>query len=331
MRPGSHGAERQPRAAPCSGPLCAKPDPMRQPSAERVSAEPASTGVDRIPAPGERRAAVEKRWTENQAAKGWLPRLDLAEAWASREIAFVLALRNIKIRYKQTFFGVVWTILQPLAGVAIFTLIFGRLAEVPSEGIPYPVFVYAGLAGWLYFSQSTSLASESLAQYRELVTKVYFPRLLAPLAAVVPGLVDLGVSLLAVGVFMAIFGVAPTGAIVFLPLWVAGLVVLTFGVGVWLSALNVQYRDVRNALAFMLQLWFFATPVVYGSSLLEGKWGFFLALNPLVGLLDGFRWSLVGAPAPGPEALVSLAAGIVILATGLAYFGRAQHRFADLI
>jgi lipopolysaccharide transport system permease protein len=193
------------------------------------------------------------------------------------------------------------------------------------------VFVYSGLVVWFYFSQSATLASESLAQYRELVTKVYFPRLLAPLAAVMPGLVDLAISLLAVGVFMALYGVAPTVAIVFLPLWLAALIVLTFGVGTWLSALNVQYRDVRNALAFLLQLWFFASPIVYGSSLLEGNWGLVLAINPLVGLLEGFRWSLVGAPLPGPEALVSLATGIVVVASGVVYFGRAQRRFADLI
>jgi lipopolysaccharide transport system permease protein len=277
------------------------------------------------------RAAGARRWVENRAIDGWLPGLDLAEAWASREIAVVLALRNIQIRYKQTFLGVAWALLQPLAAVGIFTLIFGRLADLPSEGVPYPVFVYAGLAVWFYFSQSATLASECLAQYRELVTKVYFPRLLAPLAAVVPALVDLAISLLAVGVFMAIYGVAPTGAIVFLPLWLVALVILTFGVGTWLSALNVQYRDVRNALAFLLQLWFFATPIVYGSSLLEGGWGFLLALNPLVGLLEGVRWSLVGAPVPGPEALVSLAAGIVVLTSGIVYFGRSQRRFADLI
>jgi lipopolysaccharide transport system permease protein len=270
-------------------------------------------------------------WVENRAVDGWLPRLDLAEAWASREIAVVLALRNIQIRYKQTFFGVAWALLQPLAAVGIFTLIFGRLAKLPSEGIPYPVFVYSGLAAWLYFSQSATLASESLAQHRELVTKVYFPRLLAPIAAVVPALVDLAISLVAVGVFMAVYGVAPTGAVVFLPLWIVALVILSFGVGTWLSALNVQYRDVRNVLAFLLQLWFFASPIVYGSSLLEGTWGYVVALNPLVGLLEGLRWSLIGAPFPGPEAIVSLASGIVIVLSGIVYFGRAQHRFADLI
>ena len=301
------------------------------PGADPLRAETATSGDG---GSAVRAAAPEtgaRRWVENRAVDGWLPRLDLAEVWASREIAVVLALRNIRIRYKQTFFGIAWALLQPLAAVGIFTLIFGRLAQVPSDGIPYPVFVYSGLAVWFYFSQSATLASESLAQYRELVTKVYFPRLLAPLAAVVPALVDLAISLLAVGVFMAIYGVAPTEAIALLPVWLVALVILTFGVGTWLSALNVQYRDVRNALAFLLQLWFFASPIVYGSSLVEGSWGFLLALNPLVGLLEGFRWSLVGAPFPGPEALVSLATGIVVVASGIVYFGRAQRRFADLI
>jgi len=301
------------------------------PGADQLRAETGASGDGGSavrpagPEPGAR------RWLENRAVDGWLPRLDLAEVWASREIAVVLALRNIRIRYKQTFFGVAWALLQPLAAVGIFTLIFGRLAQIPSEGLPYPVFVYSGLAVWFYFSQSATLASESLAQYRELVTKVYFPRLLAPVAAVVPALIDLAISLVAVGVFMAIYGVAPTGAIVLLPVWLVALLTLTFGVGTWLSALNVQYRDVRNALAFLLQLWFFASPIVYGSSLLEGSWEFVLALNPLVGLLEAFRWSLVGGPAPGPEALVSLASGIVILVSGIVYFGRAQRRFADLI
>jgi lipopolysaccharide transport system permease protein len=299
--------------------------------ADQVQAERAATGHGGSGLQDARAEPGARRWVENRAIDGWLPRLDLAEAWASRDIAVVLALRNIRIRYKQTFLGVAWAVLQPLAAVGIFTLIFGRLADLPSEGIPYPVFVYAALAVWFYFSQSATLASESLAQYRELVTKVYFPRLLAPLAAVVPALIDLAISLLAVGVFMAIYGVTPTGAIVFLPLWLVALVILTFGVGTWLSALNVQYRDVRNALAFLLQLWFFASPVVYGSSLLEGSWGFLLALNPLVGLLEGIRWSLIGAPEPGPEALISLAAGIVLLASGIVYFGRSQRRFADLI
>jgi lipopolysaccharide transport system permease protein len=273
----------------------------------------------------------ERGWTENAPSRAWFPRLDLAEVWSSRELTLILALRNIKIRYKQTVLGVAWAILQPLAGVAIFSVVLGRLANVPSDGIPYPVFAFAGLALWMYFTNAASAAAESLAQYRELVTKVYFPRLLAPLAAVLPGLIDFGITLLAVAVFMAIFSVAPSLAIVSLPAWILAAVVTTFGVGIWLAALNARYRDVRNALTFLLQLWFFATPVVYASSLVEGDLRFLLAANPIAGLVDGFRWSLIGAPSPWPYALVSFAVALVILSSGLVYFARVQRRFADFI
>ena len=272
-----------------------------------------------------------KRWVENAPSRGWLPRLDVAELWASRELVLILALRNIKIRYKQTVLGVGWAILQPLAGVAIFTVVMRRLAHLPSEGVPYPVFVYAGLAVWLYFANGTNMAAESLAQYRDLVTKVYFPRLLAPLAAILPSLIDLGISMLAVGVFMAIFGVAPGWAIVLLPVWIIAAVATTFGVGVWLSALNARYRDVRNALTFLLQIWLFATPVAYPSSLVHGGWRFLLYLNPVAGVVTGFRWSLVGAQRPGLAALVSLASGLVVLASGLVYFARVERRLADFV
>lgn len=293
--------------------------------------QPGSTAVPLKPAADRPSAASDRRWIENRPGSKWFPRLDLAELWASREITLVLALRNVKTRYKQTVLGVAWTILQPLTAVVLFSFIFGRLAQIPSDGIPYPVFVYSGLAVWLYFANAINLASESLAQYRDLVTKVYFPRLHAPLASVLPPLIDLTISIAAVGVFMAIYGVAPTLAIVFLPVWILVGVMIAFAVGVWLCALNVQYRDVRNALTFLLQLWFFATPVIYGSSVLEGRWNFLLAINPMAGLIEGFRWSLIGAPAPGGWALVSLLVGILILVTGVMYFGRVQRRFADLI
>jgi lipopolysaccharide transport system permease protein len=261
-----------------------------------------------------------KRWVENAPSRGWFPRLDLAELWASRELVLILALRNVKIRYKQTVLGVGWAILQPLAAVGIFTVVMRRLAHLPSEGIPYPVFVYAGLAVWVYFANGANMAAESLAQYRDLVTKVYFPRLLAPLAAILPSLIDLGISILAVGVFMAIFDVAPGWPIVLLPLWIVAAVATTFGVGVWLSALNARYRDVRNALTFLLQIWLFATPVAYPGSLVHGAWRFLLYVNPVAGVVTGFRWSLVGAQRPGLAALVSLASGLVVLASGLVYF-----------
>jgi lipopolysaccharide transport system permease protein len=272
-----------------------------------------------------------KRWIENAPSRGWFPRLDPGELWASRELVLLLALRNIKVRYKQTLLGVGWAIVQPLAGVAIFTIVLGRLAKIPSEGIPYPVFVFGGLALWTYFSSAAGAAADSLVLYRDLVTKVYFPRLLAPLAAILPGLIDLSISVLAVGVFMAIFEVTPTAAIVLLPLWIVAAVLMTFGVGLWLSALNVRYRDVRNALAFFLQIWLFATPVVFPSSLVHGNLRLLVALNPVAGLVEGFRWSLIGAPAPEPYMLASFFVGFLVLVSGVIYFARVQRHFADFI
>lgn len=301
---------------------------VAEPETFAKTAGTGAPGADLAKAPS---APRHKRWVENAPSRTWLPRLDLAELWDSRELVLVLALRNVKVRYKQTALGVGWTLLQPLAGVAIFTLVMHRVAQVPSEGIPYPVFAYAGLAVWLYFANGATSAADSLAMYRDLVTKVYFPRLLAPLAAVLPGLIDLAISTVAVGVFMVIFHVTPTVAIVLLPFWVAAAVGTTFAVGVWLSALNTRYRDVRNGLTFLLQIMLFATPVLYPSSLLHGPKRFLLYLNPIAGVVDGFRWSLIGAPRPGIAAVVSLAAGLIVLLTGLVYFGRVQRHFADFI
>lgn len=270
-------------------------------------------------------------WVENRPPRSWWPRIDLRELWDSREVAYFLALRNVKSRYKQTFFGAAWALIQPLSGVAIFSVVLGKLADVPSEGIPYPVFVFAGLTLWLYFAAAVNAATDSLAGYRQLITKVYFPRLLAPLAAVMPALLDLAVALGALAVFMGIFGVAPTAAIVLLPLWMLATVAFAFGVGVWVAALNVKYRDTRNAISFLLQVWFFATPVAYGTSLLEGKWSFIVAANPMAGLIDGFRWSLVGTPAPGGASFIALGVGVLVLVTGIAHFARAERFFADMI
>lgn len=298
---------------------------------QREAAELETTATPAVSATTHARAGRPRPWIENRAGRRWRPRLDLGELWATREITLVLALRNVKTKYKQTILGVAWTIVQPLAAVAIFTIVFGRIAELPSEGIPYPVFVFSGLAIWLYFSGAAQLASESLAQYRQLVTKVYFPRLHAPLASVLPGLVDFAISLVALSVFMVVYGVEVTWAIALTPLCVLGVVIFAFGVGVWLAALNVRYRDVRNALGFLLQLWFFATPVVYASTLLDGSWTILLALNPLAGLIECFRWSLVGAPAPGLWALVSFGVGALVVAGGVVYFGLVQRHFADLV
>lgn len=270
-------------------------------------------------------------WTENRPSTGWPPRIDLREFWAYRELVFFLALRDVKLRYKQTIFGVTWAILQPLAAAAIFTVVFGRLVDVPSDGVAYPVFVYAGMIAWAFFSTGVGQAADSLVQHRGLVTNVYFPRLLAPVAAVLPGLVDALVSLSILVVFMVVYDVTPGLALVTLPLWAIALTGAALSVGVWLSALNVLYRDVRYAVGFAIQLLFFASPVIFPSSLFDAPWRYIYALNPMVGVIDGLRWALVAAPAPGSAHLVSLASGALLLATGTLYFQHVERRLGDRI
>jgi lipopolysaccharide transport system permease protein len=270
-------------------------------------------------------------WTELAPSRGLLQRLNLGELWAYRSLGAQLALRDLKLRYKQTAIGVAWAVLQPLAGVALFSIFFGRLADLPSEGIPYPVFVYAGLATWWYVSQSVLAAADSLIENHKLVTTVYFPRLLAPVAAVLPGLLDLGLSLAILGVFMVGYGVAFPVQALTLPVWCLFAVVVALGIGLWLSALNVLYRDVRYAFGFLVQIWLFASPVVFASSLVPGAWRYLYAANPMVGVIDGMRWSLLDASALGPGHLVSLATAALLVATGAIYFRRMERQFADRI
>jgi lipopolysaccharide transport system permease protein len=270
-------------------------------------------------------------WVENRPTSGWLEALDIRELWAFRELGFVLAVKQFKIRYKQTVLGVAWAVFQPLVGVVVFSLIFGHFAGLPSDGLPYPVFVFGGLAMWSYFSTAITGASESLSEDRDLVTKIYFPRLLAPLSAILPGLVDFAVVLAALAVAMAIYGVAPPLAALLLPIWIAALLLLALGVGACLAALNALYRDVRYVLLFLTQMWFYASPVVFPSSLVDGVLRYGLAVNPLVGLLDGFRWSLLGAPPPPRADLVSLATGAALLVFGIVYFSHVERDVADHI
>jgi len=271
-------------------------------------------------------------WIENRPSKRrLLPSLNLREVWAYRELAYSLALRDLQLRYKQTLFGVAWAVVQPLGAALIFTLVFDRAAGLPSDGIPYPVFVLTGVAVWFYFSTALESAAQSLVDNNELVTKVYFPRLLAPMAAVLPGLLDLAISLVLVGVFMVIYAVTPGAAILLLPFWIVALVLVAFGAGTWLSALNVLYRDVRYTLVFLIQLWLFASPVVFPASLVDGGWRYLFYANPMAGVIEGFRWSLLNGPAPPPEALISAAVGILMLISGIAYFQRVERQLADRI
>lgn len=270
------------------------------------------------------------RWVENRPGAGWSAAA-LRELWDYRELALAFALKTLRVRYKQTVFGVAWAVLQPVLSVILFTLVFGRLVGVPTDGLPYVVFNYAGMLLWLYVSASVTAAAQSLVETRELVTKVYFPRLLAPLSAAVPAIVDFLIAFVILVGMLVYYGITPGWAVALTPVWVLAAVATAVAVGVPLSALNVQYRDVRQALPLLLQLWLFASPVVYSASLVTGAWQYVYALNPLSTVLDGFRWSVAGGPAPGPEAFVSLAVVVVLLVTGFLYFGRVQRSFPDVV
>ena len=270
------------------------------------------------------------RWIENRPAGGW-GKLNLREIWDYRELGLSFAVKDLKVRYKQTFFGVAWAVLQPLVAVLLFSVIFGRLAGLPADEIPYPVFAFAGMAIWLYVASSVTAASQSLVGNRDLVSKVFFPRALAPGSALLPGLVDLCITLVVLAVFMVGYTVAPGPAIVLLPLWILFAVGVAFSASLWLAALNVKYRDVKFVLGFLMQVWLFASPVVYSSSLVEGDWRYVFALNPMVGVLDGFRWSVLDAPAPGPDIAVSLAVTALLFVSGALYFRKVESYFADLI
>jgi lipopolysaccharide transport system permease protein len=268
-------------------------------------------------------------WIENSPDRTHRP--DFGELWRHRELATFLALRDVKVRYKQAVFGVAWAVLQPLAGVVVFTVVFGRLANVPSDGIPYPLFALIGVAAWSYTSNGVARAAESLVSNSALVTKVYFPRLLAPLAAILPGLLDLLFSLLAVGVFLAIFRVRPTWAIVTLPLWLLMMMVTVLGVGLWLGTLNVSYRDIGQAIALLIQMWFFITPVAYPSSIVPSAWRALYFVNPMAGMVEGFRWALSGTPGPGAYVVISLSTMALLFVSGIALFQHGERRFADVI
>jgi lipopolysaccharide transport system permease protein len=274
---------------------------------------------------------LERRWVENRATSGLWPQLQLHELWAYRDVALILAHRDLKVRYKQTFFGITWALIQPLLAMALFTLILRRGAGIPSDGVPYAPFALAGLAIWFPFNTALAAAADSLVRDPELVTKVYFPRLLAPLGAVLAPIADLVVALIIAFIVTAISGVALTPAVALLPLCAIATIVVAIAFGLWLSALNVLYRDVRYALGFVIQLLFFASPVVYPGSLIDGRWSDVLALNPLVGLIDVTRFALLGTPADVTAIAISAGATLVMLATGLVFFRRVERQFADRI
>ena len=270
-------------------------------------------------------------WVENRATDRFHPVALVRDLWTYRELGLAFALSTLRVRYKQAAFGIAWAVLQPLLAVILFSIVFGRLAGLPTDGIPYPVFNYSAMILWLYVSLGVAAAAQSLVENRDLITKVYFARPVAPLSASLPGLVDLAIAFVVLVGMLAVYGVTPGWAVIFTPLWVVAGMLVVVAVGFPLSALNVRFRDVRLALPLALQLWLFASPVVYSSSLVEGGWKYVYALNPLATVLDGFRWSIADGPSPGPESLVSAAVVLVVLVAGLSYFARAERSFADVV
>lgn len=261
----------------------------------------------------------------------WTP-LEWRELWEYHELLYFLVWRDIKVRYKQTALGAAWAVIQPFFSMVVFSIFFGMLARMPSGGVPYPVFTYVALVPWTFFANALSMAGNSLVEQERVITKVYFPRLLVPSAAVLAGLVDFAIAFVVLLGMMLFYDIVPSWAILTLPLFVLLAAVTALAAGLWLAALNVQYRDVRYTIPFIIQFWLFATPVVYPSSLIPEAWRALYGLNPMAGVVEGFRWALLGnVPAPGPLLAVSIITVIVLLVGGLYYFRRMEESFADIV
>ena len=269
--------------------------------------------------------------TRIEPSSGW-GSLNLAELWAHRELVYFLTWRDVKVRYKQTALGAIWAIIQPIMTMAVFALFFGRLAKVPSDGVPYPLFAFTALVPWMFFSNGLTQASNSLVHNANLLTKVYFPRLAIPISTVMAGALDFVLSFVVLVAFVAYYGITPTANVVWLPLFALLALVTSLGVGLWAAAINVQFRDVRYTIPFLTQFWMFGTPVAYPSSLLPEPWRTVFGINPMVGVVEGFRWSLVGAKtAPGPIIALSSLVAVALLVSGAYYFRRMERTFADIV
>ena len=276
-------------------------------------------------------AATPTSTTVIEPAAGWLG-LHLAELWSYRELLYFLVWRDLKVRYKQTALGVAWAVLQPLATMLVFALFFGRLARLPSDGVPYPLFAYTALVPWTFFAAGLTLSANSVVASQSLITKVYFPRIAIPVATILSGMADFVLALIVLFGMMAWYGILPGVRAV----WVFPLFALAFatalGAGLWLAALNVRYRDVRHAVPFLVQLWLFSTPIAYPSSLLAERWRKVYALNPMVGVVEGFRWALLDTRT-GSDAMLAASslAAVLVLVTGAYYFRRMEATFADIV
>lgn len=270
------------------------------------------------------------RWVENRASRGFRA-IDLRELWAYRELALSLTLRDLKVRYKQAVFGVLWAVLQPLLGAFVFTFVFSRVANVSSGDIPYVLFAFVGTMAWSFHSSAVTSGTESLVENSLLVTKIYYPKLVSPLASCLTPLVDLAISLVVLTVLLLVYGVSPGLELLALPAGLALLFLVSFSFALWFSAMNVRYRDVRYVVRFGIQIWLFVSPVAYPLELVSEPGRTLYLLNPITGVLTLLRWSTLDGPAPTIGTLGSLGVALVVLVTGLAYFQRTERRFADVI
>jgi lipopolysaccharide transport system permease protein len=260
--------------------------------------------------------------------RGW-PRPDLRELWRYRDLVYYLARRDIAVRYRQTVLGAAWAVVQPVAFAAVFGVFLTLIGRVPTEGIPYPVFALTGMSVWLFMSSALSLTSSSTISSSSLVSKVYFPRLAVPLAAVIPPIVDFVIALVVLLCAMAVYGVTPSSNIVALPAVFLLAIAIALGSGLWLAAIAARFRDVQHVVPFFVQIGLFLSPVLYPLTLIPDKWQALYALNPLVGVMEGFRWAVLGTSSPGALMLIPLTVGVLLLISGLMYFAREQSRFAD--
>lgn len=266
-----------------------------------------------------------------EPTKGWV-NLQLRELWAYRELLYFLAWRDVKLRYKQTVLGAAWAIIQPFFTMVVFSLFFGNLANIPSDGIPYPLFSFAALVPWTFFANALNASANSLVGGAQLIKKVYFPRLVVPIASVLAGVVDFALAFIVLIGMMLYFGVIPTVNVLWLPYLLLLALTTSLGVGLWLSAMNVQFRDIRYVVPFLTQIWMYATPIVYPSSLIPETWRALYGINPMVGVIEGFRWALLGTNTPpGPILLVSSLAAAALLVSGAFYFRRMERTFADVV
>src|SRR5512143_2128573 len=261
-----------------------------------------------------------------------LAALNLVDLWIYRELIFFMIWRDIKVRYQQTLLGAAWAVIQPVLTMLVFNFIFGQVAKVPTEGIPYPIFSYTALLPWGLFTAALNTASRSLTSNQNMITKIYFPRLVLPLASVLGGLVDFAIAFLILIVLMIYYKIMPTSAVWTLPLFLLLAVITALGVALWLSAINVQYRDVNYVLPFLTQFWLFLTPVAYSAKVISTKWQVVSSLNPMAGVVNGFRWALLGTnTGPNLNMAISVAISLVVLVSGLFYFRSMERTFADTI